>query len=665
MNIDRKNVGGGGPARAASARSVIGRTLVVPVRAGRGTSRALTRCALLATLALGSCASDHRSRDWSDYTGPGAEHFQKEELEFPHVDDPLEPVNRVTSAFDYGLKMYVIAPFAALYRYFVPEPVREHLTLAGQHWRFPVRLLNTLLQGKWDDAGEETSRFFVNTTVGVLGLYDPAKDMGLDPKLEDFGQTMGKWGWKRSTYLFLPLLGPSTIRDGLGQIPDAYADPVNLDWRVSAFRSFNEASDLIEPARRLVEANYDAYEPARTLYVLSREVDTTDFTWKSDDSAPTQTLEAIFLKAEDPAFADLARTKRVELAPEKELPFTVWMQPKPAPVFYFVPGLGGHRLSDSSLGMAEMMYASGSSVVAVSNPTNWEFIENGSSVRQPGFAPVDAVDLHVALTAIDRKLDAESPGMLGTRRLAGVSMGAFQTLFIASREEQAKAEGLMTFDVYMALDTPVNLEHAMTQLDRFYNAPMAFEEKERAKKIEGIFAKVLYLSQGDLQPGMELPFTEIESRFLIGLAFRMELQYTLLQTQELHDRGVLLTKRSRMRRAPAFREASEYSFLEYVYAFLLPDLAERDSRFTFDEAGARAMFAACDLRSIVDALATNERVRIFANENDFLLRAEDVAWLREHFGERATILPAGGHLGNLHRKSIQEAIKAVVEAAAP
>lgn len=665
MILERANVGEAGPERAWLVPIGLERARSALLRARAASARVIALCALLSTLVLGGCASTYESRDWSDYTGPGAEHFQKEELEFPHVDDPLEPVNRVTSALDYGVKMYVIAPFAALYRYFVPTPVREHLTLAGQHWRFPVRLLNTLLQAKWDEAGEETSRFFVNTTVGVLGLFDRAKDMGLEPHREDFGQTMAKWGWKNSTYLFLPLLGPSTIRDGLGQIPDAYADPVNLDWRVSAFRGFNDASGLIEPTRRVVEANYDAYEPARTLYVLSREVDTTDFSWRSDDSAPTQTLEAIFLKAEDPAFADLARTMTVELAPKKELPFTVWMQREPAPVFYFVPGLGGHRLSDSSLGIAELMYASGSSVVVVSNPTNWEFIENGSSVHQPGFAPVDAIDLHMALSAIDRKLEAENPKQLGTRRLAGVSMGAFQTLFIASREEQAKARGLMTFDVYLALDAPVNLEHAMTQLDRFYNAPMAFPAEERAKKIDAIFAKVLYLSQGDLQPGMELPFTEIESRFLIGLAFRMELQYTLLQTQELRDRGVLLTERSRLRRAPAFREASEYSYLEYVYAFLLPDLAERDPRFTFDEAGARAMFEACDLRSIVDTLATNERVRIFANENDFLLRAEDVAWLREHFGDRATILPAGGHLGNLHRKSIQEAIKAVVEAAAP
>ena len=242
-------------------------------------------------------------------------------------------------------------------------------------------------------------------------------------------------------------------------------------------------------------------------------------------------------------------------------------------------------------------------------------------------------------------------------------MGAFHALFIAAGEARAKEGGLVTFDLYLALDPPVNLEHSMLQLDRFYNAPLSFPAEERGRRIEEIFGKVLYLSHGDLQPGMELPFTRLEAEFLIGLAYRMDLQYTILQTQDRHDRGVLLTPRSRLRRAPAFREASEYSFLEYFYAFLLPYYAERDPRIGFDEAGARRLFDDCDLRSIEAELAANDRVRLFANENDFLLRPEDLEWLRAHLGDRAHLFPAGGHLGNLHRKSIQEAIEQVVKEA--
>jgi hypothetical protein len=426
----------------------------------------------------------------------------------------------------------------------------------------------------------------------------------------------------------------------------------------------NKRSDEVEPALRLIAANYDAYEPARLLFTLGRELDVGDFAWTSDESGPTQTLDSIFLTPEDQAFPERGRGGEVRLSPEQDLPFTLWLQPEPAPLVYVVPGLGGHRLGDASLGLAEVFYAEGNSVVTLSNPTNWEFVAHGSSVELPGYAPADARDLHRALTAIDRQLATTWPGRFTSKRLAGISLGAFHALFIAADEARAMQDELVRFDVYLALNPPVNLEHAMTQVDGFYNAPLSFPVEERAQRIEEIFGKVLYLSEGELWPGMDLPFTRIEAEFLIGLAFRLDLQYTILQTQDRHDRGVLQTPRSKLRRAPAFREAAEYSYLEYMYAFVLPYYAEGDTSITFDEAGAVRMFADCDLRSIAAELAANERVRLFTNENDFVLRPVDLEWLREHLGERAHIFPAGGHLGNLHRKAIQEVIEGIVEAVA-
>ncbi len=624
-------------------------------------ARAAFLLAVLVIALASGCNSTVQRRDWSHYTGPGAQYFQQEEIPFPHVEDPIEPVNRLTAFVNYlGLK-YVFAPIAAVYRFIVPETVRKHLAKAGINWQYPGRGINNVLQGKWKGAAVETERFAINTTIGILGLFDPAEKMGLHPHPEDFGQTFANWGWKNSTYLYLPVAGPCTIRDGIGLIPDTLVDLAILDWRYSFARGINRRSDEVEPALRQIEANYDAYEPARTLYTLNREIDIENFSWKSDDSGPTQTLDTIFLKAEDATFPEHGHTDHVRLSKQQELPYTLWLQPSAAPLVYLVPGLGGHRLSDSCLGLAEIIFKGGSSVVSLSNPTNWEFIEDGSTVDLPGYVPVDAHDLHRAITAIDRILEARWPARFSSKRFCGVSIGAFQGLFIAADEARSKAEGLLLFDVYLALDPPVNLEHAMLVIDRFYNAPLTFPAEERARRIEEIFGKVLYLSHGDLQPDMELPFTRLESEFLIGLAFRLDLQYTILQTQDRHDMGVLMTPRSKLRRAPAFREASEYSYLEYMYAFVLPYYSKRDPRISFDEAGARAMFTDCDLRSIAAPLAANERVRVFANENDFLLRPEDLEWLREDLGDRARIFPAGGHLGNLHRKAIQEVIKESLE----
>lgn len=622
--------------------------------------------ALLVALSAGCVSTEHRSRDWSTYEGPGAAWFQAEEIEFPHMDDPLEPLNRVSAKLNYELLRWVLAPAATVYRFFLPEVMRTHVAKVGINLQFPGRFLNNLLQGKLRKTGIETARFGINSTVGLLGLFDPAQSWGLHPYPEDFGQTFATWGWKPSTYLFLPLLGSSTVRDALGEIPDALADPASYYPPAVQARGFNSLSNHVEADLRAVESAYDAYEAGRTLFMLQREVDVADFEWREGESAPTQSLSGIFLKPRAPDFAAAADTLRVRIdAARPALPYSLWLQPGPAPLFYVLPGFGGNRLGEATLALAEIAYERGHSVVAVSSPTNWEFMRHGASVTVPGFGPVDAHDVHVALTAIDRELEARLPGRLLERRLGGLSIGAYQALLIAADRDRTASggdpDGLLEFDLYLALNPPVSIEHALLQLDRFYNALLAFPPKERAKRIEEIFGKVLYLSNGDLHPGIKLPFTEIESRFLIGMAFRLDLQFLILQSQALHDSGVLLTRRSRLHMAPAFREASEYSYMEYFYAFVLPYFAERDRDVTFDMDGARLLFKRSSLRSVGDALGANERVRVFTNENDFLLRPEEVEWLRERLGSRLTLSAEGGHLGNLYREYLQSVIGALMD----
>ena len=613
--------------------------------------------ALALLLAVGGCHTTFERRDWSAYTGPGAEYFHKEELTFPQASDPIEPFNRVSAAVDYGLLRYVFAPITGAYQKLTPDELRKRIKLAGENLLYPGRGINNALQGEWSQAGEETLRFLVNTTVGLLGFFDPATKWGLEPHPEDFGQTFAKWGWKKSTYVFLPIYGPCTFRDALGKLPDEAADPANYYFPASWVRRGNRLADEAEPALRLVEATYDPYEPARSLYSLNREVDIENFSWQHDDSPESQTLDVVFLKFEDPEFPGRRKTSTARVRAGHRIHYNYWLQPKPSPLVYIVPGLGGHRLHNAALGLAEIAYKKGNSVVTISNPTNWEFIEEASSVDVPGFVPQDARDLHVALTAIDRDLEKEHAGQFTSKRLAGISMGAFQTLFIAAREPEAKAEGLIDFDVYLAMDLPVSLEHAMQQVDAFYNAPLEFSSEERQLKIHEILAKVIYLSQGELTPAIELPFTKLEAQFLIGMSFRMDLQFVIMQIESLHHVGVLKTKPTWFERAPAFREAAEYSYMEYMYAYLLPYLCRRDPTLSFDDAGARTMFERCDLHSIAEGLRANEKVRLFANENDVLLRPEDIEWLKELLGDRVHFFPAGGHLGNLHRESIQEVIE--------
>ena len=206
------------------------------------------------------------------------------------------------------------------------------------------------------------------------------------------------------------------------------------------------------------------------------------------------------------------------------------------------------------------------------------------------------------------------------------------------------------------MNAPVNYEYAVKKLDTFYNAPLAFPEDERDEQIAGILRKVLDLAEGTLEPGTELPFTRLESEFLIGLSFRTLLASIIFQTARDGESDVLKTGGGSWRRAMAYREIEQFSFMEYMFAFVLPYFAQKRADISFSDYGAQRLFDLSDLRSIERDLANNDKVFFVSNRNDFLLRPQDVSWARTLFPDRAHFFERGGHLGNLHRQDIREAI---------
>jgi ABC-type transporter lipoprotein component MlaA len=614
--------------------------------------KTLATVALLALFWLSGCAHETQRNDWSQYTGPGAKHFQMEELEFPDVPDPVEPWNRSVSAFNRTLLTYLGEPAAAVWRAVTPQFFRDSLVRAMKNLGYPVRLVNNLLQGKFRPAGIETARFLTNTTVGVAGLFDPAKSWwALDAYNEDMGQTFAHWGWKNSTFLSLPIWGPSTVRDGLGSVGDLPLDPTFYFFPAGPAKSFILGAEHVEDALRLIQSNYDAYHAVRYLWVLNRRAAIIDLEASLEPSAASETLETIYFDYEDPRFPLLGRTSRVEIPTTgRELPYRVWMQPEPAPLLYILPGLGSHREAKSTVALAEMGFRRGFSVVTISSALNFDFMLNAATAEVPGFAPADARDVHVALDAIDRDLAAHYSARITSRALMGISMGAFHTLFIAAAEQERRDE-FVSFDRYVALYPPVRLEHAMEQLDAFYNAPLAFPEDEREERVVGILQKVVKSSvDHDLEPGTPLPLSQLEAEFLIGLAFRLTLHDMIWISQQRNDMGVLKTPRSNFRRAGASREILEFSFIEYLYAFALPYFIERrDDIETVDD-----LFARSDLHHIASDLQANGKVRVFANENDFLVTDDDVEWLTDLLGQQnVTFYPGGGHMGNLYLEDVQ------------
>jgi len=160
----------------------------------------------------------------NENTSEFEEEFAEEEKE---TIDPLSGYNRIMTSFNDTVITYALNPIAEAYGYVIPEPLRIGVSNFIENIQFPVRFVNNILQGKFQNSSDELERFIVNSTVGIAGLMDPAKHiMHIPAHKEDFGQTLGYYGVGSGFHVVLPFFGPSNIRDVLGITVDAYASPL-------------------------------------------------------------------------------------------------------------------------------------------------------------------------------------------------------------------------------------------------------------------------------------------------------------------------------------------------------------------------------------------------------------------------------------------------------
>jgi phospholipid-binding lipoprotein MlaA len=194
------------------------------------------------------------------------------------VADPIEPVNRAFFVFNDRLYFWLLKPVARGYAFVVPEFVRIGVRNAMANVAMPIRLVNSLLQGKVKGVGRELARFTINTTIGMGGLFDTAKnDWGIPASEEDTGQTLGVYGLGHGAYLVLPILGPSSLRDAAGLGGDTFLNPLSylFDFRtgvaIRAGATVNNISLRIGEYEDIKAAAIDPYLAVRDGYVQHRE----------------------------------------------------------------------------------------------------------------------------------------------------------------------------------------------------------------------------------------------------------------------------------------------------------------------------------------------------------------------------------------------------------
>ncbi len=199
--------------------------------------------------------------------------------DFEQTNDPLEPTNRVFYAVNNGIDTVILRPAALAYRYAVPGAVRDGVHNVLANIGSPVQLANDIMEAKPRRAGDTTMRFLINTTAGVLGIFDVATKWGYPAHDSDFGMTLALWGVPEGPFLFLPVLGPSDPRDAAGFGADIALDPFTwigtgpnrtgwsaFKWSRTGLGALDARERVLDPLDQIKKTALDPYATFRSLY---------------------------------------------------------------------------------------------------------------------------------------------------------------------------------------------------------------------------------------------------------------------------------------------------------------------------------------------------------------------------------------------------------------
>ena len=190
--------------------------------------------------------------------------------------DPWERFNRSAFKFNESLDRAIARPVAKAYVKVTPRVIRTGISNAFSNLDTVPTIVNDVLQGKVGQAGRDSARFLLNSTLGLGGLFDPASAAGFENNEEDLGQTLGKWGVKSGPYLMLPILGPSSARDAFARAADTFIEPVSYlsdqstRYIIRGVELLDQRAGLLELDAQL-ERSYDRYAFIRNAWIQRRE----------------------------------------------------------------------------------------------------------------------------------------------------------------------------------------------------------------------------------------------------------------------------------------------------------------------------------------------------------------------------------------------------------
>ena len=628
-------------------------------------------------------------------------------------DDPWEPFGRSMFAVTSFLMDYVARPVDKVYCTLVPRPVIEAISNVCDNLEYPANLLSCLLRAHWQGAGDETARFFINSTLGLGGLFDPAAELFyIFPTGTDFGQTFAAWGIAPGDTLVLPASGYTNWRDNIGLIFDYAFDIKTYIPYSSAVTVFNASTIGHRAFRQVVDGSNDRYKSFREMTTLFRQLQLKMWYYNSMNQmlkdykagkvavlhptpevkkpdwmrgkwmpleeygpgdAVQDSLRILLFKAQeeenywylpqsyfDNSFSNRREERGLKLAPDRpEFVYSFWRAPenknKPEKLAVLLPGIGGTASGGTPTAYAELLNRNGYSVLVIDSTFTWQFVVSRAGCRLPGYLPSDADAvrkiIRLALDDLKKEKIINSPELV----LTGYSFGGMHTLKIAELETLSPQIG---FKKYLAINPPASLRYAIDRADFMAQAMNRFTPREVVEKAIGEAGNIMASMSQTLEPyHTKLPENK-KAAYRLRTApemarFMAGLYLRASMRSMLYsahvERGLIPLAKT----PAAFRRNGLYLELDKI---TFSDYASKYLLSEYPGVKLETLYARSDLRSLRGTLERNQKVAILHAENDFLLSPEDKKFLDGVLGERITWTSRGGHLGQLYYQKVQDEI---------
>lgn len=614
--------------------------------------------------------------------------------------DKCEGFNRKLFIFNLKLNKYLIRPINIVWASVMPQYGMDRVKNAYNNANFPVRFISCTLQKDFKSSKQETLRFLTNTTLGLGGLFDPAKNkFKLDPRQEDIEQALAYYKVKQGPYLVLPVLH-GNVRDIIGQVLDYPLNPCS--YALGPFAAiattvfFVNNTTYTQPLVKRVETTYaDPYEVARQvdgigMYIKNANLDRKKFleekivepqnvvevrnTFNNLDLKPD--IELTNYNPQSP----LIDSMRTALFDGENFNNTIWsdmsiwnksfdkrikttsvsiynkrpkykyryilQKNKTSPVAILYPSIGEGITADKSTCLAKILYDEGYSVVMEGSSCQWEFIESMPVNYRPGLPSQDAYYLRVATAKILDDLQIKKGCKFDKKIIVGSSFGGLTALFVAAQEGK---NNTLNISNYISINPPVETLFALKQVDK-YSQDWKNNPSDLKKRLATTAEKVVQATQNICDKHAkskctQLPFNDDEAKLILGFVMR----------QKLSDVVFTIEHGSRSKKSNLYDVINNMSFSDYAQKYLLVNQNKPFDQINYESS----------LYSIANFLQENQNYKIYHSIDDYYTSPEQLTWLKQLSGNKSILFSNGSHLGCMYRKEFIDDFKKEIKLKKP